>query len=105
MSKKIAITTGDVNGIGAEITIKALNRLDLPVDKVVIISNKKVLEHYGKLDKDYQIVEIEYDGEIQEGKITAESGDFAFRALELACEMARNKEINAIATAPVSKES
>ena len=27
---KIAITTGDPNGIGAEITIKALNKLDLP---------------------------------------------------------------------------
>ena len=34
---KIAITTGDPNGIGAEITIKALKKLDLDVDKIVII--------------------------------------------------------------------
>ena len=45
---KIAITTGDPNGIGAEITIKALNQLDLPEDKIILISNKKVLNFYGK---------------------------------------------------------
>ena len=39
---KIAITTGDPNGIGAEITIKALNELDLPQDKIVLISNKNM---------------------------------------------------------------
>lgn len=40
---KIAITTGDPNGIGAEITIKALNKLDLPANSIVLISNKKLL--------------------------------------------------------------
>ena len=43
---KIAITTGDPNGIGAEITIKALNKLDLPADKIVLISNRKILDFY-----------------------------------------------------------
>ena len=53
---KIAITTGDPNGIGAEITIKALNKLDLPAEDVVLISNKKILDYYGKLEKDYEII-------------------------------------------------
>ena len=52
---KIAITTGDPNGIGAEITIKALNKLKIDSDKVVIISNKEVLDYYGKLDIPYEI--------------------------------------------------
>ena len=34
---KIAILTGDPNGIGAEITLKALNILNLPKDKIVLI--------------------------------------------------------------------
>ncbi len=67
---KIAITTGDPNGIGAEITIKALNQLNLPTEKVVIISNKKILDYYGKLDKKYEIIEIPYTAEIKPGKIT-----------------------------------
>ena len=45
---KIAITTGDPNGIGAEITIKALNKLDLPEDRVLLVSNKKILDFYGR---------------------------------------------------------
>ena len=51
---KIVITTGDPNGIGAEITIKALNKLDLPQNRIALISNKKILDYYGKLDKDYE---------------------------------------------------
>ena len=43
---KIVITTGDPNGIGAEITIKALEKLNLPPNKVAIISNRRVLEFY-----------------------------------------------------------
>ena len=43
-SNKIAITTGDPNGIGAEITIKALNLLNLPPKDIVIISNSKIFK-------------------------------------------------------------
>lgn len=104
--KKIAITTGDVNGIGAEITIKALNQLDLPKEDVILISNKDVLTYYGKLKNDYKIIEIDFDiKNILPGKINAESGEFSFQCLKKACEMARNKEINAIVTASVAKEA
>ena len=48
-SEKIAILTGDPNGIGAEITIKALNLLNLPSKDIVLISNEKILNNYGKL--------------------------------------------------------
>ena len=60
---KIAITTGDPNGIGAEITIKALNKLRLPQESIVIISNKKILDFYGKLDTDYELIEIPFEAE------------------------------------------
>jgi len=99
--KKIAITTGDVNGIGAEITIKALNKLDLPDNKIVLISNKKVLDFYGKLNHDYEIIEIPYEGPIEAGKVTAASGEFSYKALKCACEI----KPQAIVTAPVAKNA
>ena len=98
---KIAITTGDPNGIGAEITIKALNQLDLPEDKVVIISNRKILNYYGKLDKNYEIIEIPYEAEIEAGKVTKESGEFSFQSLKKVCEI----KPKAIVTAPVAKNA
>ena len=100
-SEKIAILTGDPNGIGAEITIKALNLLNLPTKDIVIISNKNVLNTYGKLEGNYEIIEVEPPLKIETGKITAEAGDFAFRCLEKACEI-RPKYI---VTAPTSKEA
>lgn len=106
LSKKIAITTGDVNGIGAEITIKALNHLKLPKENVVLISNKDVLTYYGKLNTSYEIIEIDFDKKnILPGKITAESGEFSFQSLKTTCEMAKKGEIDAIVTAPVAKEA
>ena len=98
---KIAITTGDVNGIGAEITVKALNTLDIPEDKVVIITNKKMLELYPKLNRDYEIIDIELDGDVEFGKLTKSSGEFSFKSLKQACQI----KPRAIVTAPVSKEA
>ena len=40
---KIAITTGDITGIGMEITAKALNHLNLDTKDVAIITNEKIL--------------------------------------------------------------
>lgn len=103
-NKKIAITTGDVNGIGAEITVKALNSLNLPRENVVLISNREVLDFYGKLKNDYELIAIPYDKKnILPGEITAESGEFSYLALNKACELAKSGLIDAIVTAPVAK--
>ena len=99
--KKIAITTGDPNGIGAEITIKALNKMNLDENKIVLISNEKVLNFYGKLNKNYEIIKIPYEEEnIKVGKITKEAGEFSFQSLKKVCEI---KPL-AIVTAPVAKK-
>lgn len=100
-SNKIAITTGDPNGIGAEITIKALNRLGIDEDKVVIISNRKILNFYGKLDKNYELIEIPYSKEIQPGEVCADAGEFSFQSLKKVCEI----RPRAIVTAPVAKNA
>lgn len=54
----------------------------------------------------YEIIEIDFDkNNIRPGEITAKSGEFSFQCLKKACEMAKNGEICAIVTAPVSKEA
>ena len=99
---KIAITTGDPNGIGAEITIKALNYLDLPQDKVVLVSNHRVLDFYGQLNNNYEIIEIPYkDEDITPGEITSKAGEFSFQSLKKVCEI----KPTAIVTAPVAKNA
>lgn len=101
MINKIAITTGDPNGIGAEITIKALNALDLPSENVVLISNKRVLAFYGRLNREYEVLEIPYSTDILPGKVTKEAGEFSFQSVKCACEIGAK----AIVTAPVAKNA
>lgn len=100
-SEKIAILTGDPNGIGPEITIKALNLLNLPSKDIVLISNPKIINRYGKLNNNYEIIEIDFNGRIEPGLISSEAGEFAFKCLQKACEI-RPKFI---VTAPTSKEA
>ena len=98
---KIVITTGDPNGIGAEITIKALNKSDIDSSKIAVISNRKILNYYGCLNKDYEIIEIPYSSEIKVGEITKEAGEFSFMSVKCACEIGAK----AIVTAPVAKHA
>ncbi len=100
-ANKIAITTGDPNGIGAEITIKALNLLNLPTRDIIIISNSKILNTYGRINNNYELIELDYSPKVVPGEVSAQAGDFAYRALEKACEI-RPKFI---VTAPTSKEA
>ena len=101
---KIAITTGDPNGIGAEITIKSLRRLNLPREDVVLVSNKNIIKYYDRNDiiSKYEIVEIPYKlTDIEPGKITKAAGEFSFQSLKKVCELAPK----AIVTAPVAKNA
>lgn len=99
---KIAITTGDPNGIGAEIVIKALNTLNLPEDKVLLVSNSEILNFYGELNNRYEIVEVPYKvQDIKPGQLTKEAGEFSFNCLKTVCDI----NPRAIVTAPVAKNA
>ena len=100
-SEKIAILTGDPNGIGAEVTIKALNTLNLPSKNIMLITNSRILRKNIPLINNYDVVEVVYDGNIEFGKIDSTAGDFAFRCLQKACEL----KPKFIVTAPTSKEA
>jgi len=71
---KIAITTGDIKGIGEEITIKALNALNLPKNKVLIIGKNL----NGALNKSYETIEVD----------PSDNGKFCFTTLKIASTLA-----------------
>ena len=95
MPKKIIVTTGDPNGIGAEVTKKALKGFDR--SRFVVISNSKIIE--------YPDVEIPLEGDVEPSKITKVGGEFSYQCLKKACELAKTGEYSAIVTAPVAKEA
>lgn len=99
----IGITAGDFNGIGPEVIVKALNKLNLHKDKVVLIGASELFQG---LNTSYKTVEIPFEkAYLQAGKETKEAGEFSYQCLIKACEMAKNGEIGSIVTAPVSKNA
>lgn len=103
MSKKIAITAGDFNGIGPEVIIKALNKLNPPKDRVLLIGAKQL---FSGLNTNYEIEEVPFDNNwLCLGKETKEAGEFSYNCLIKACELVKMGEIGAIVTAPVSKNA
>ena len=75
MNKRIAITCGDFNGIGPEIIVKALNKLDLPTNKVVLIGASEL---FGGLNQSYEVIEIPFEKSwLKYGKETKEAGEFS----------------------------
>ena len=99
-SKRILITMGDYNGIGPEIITKALYRLKPPKEKILVIGSKRFLP----ADFAYEVEETPA-GAADFGKDTAEGGEFSYKCLKTACDMAKSGKASAIVTAPVSKNA
>jgi 4-hydroxythreonine-4-phosphate dehydrogenase len=119
----IGITLGDFNGVGPEVTLKALsNNTILKMCTPVIYGSVKVLSKYRKLlnleewtlhpvksidqisPKRTNVLNCWNENlEIQPGKVTPEAGQNALIALKTAVADLQNKHIDAIVTAPINK--
>ena len=123
----IAITMGDPAGIGPEIALKALSRQDVyNVCKPVLIGDISILQKTSALLEGsvsirsiddvtrgfykggtIEVVDIGTisDGQVQSGKISKVAGDAAFQAVKKAIDLALSKQVAAIVTGPINKES
>ena len=120
---KIVFTCGDINGIGPEIALKALNQISSRNKKTqfILIIPGNVFQTTSELVKlkfDYKVInELESMSHTQAqvlvfatgsskqslGKPTIYSGKSAFLSLKKSFELLRKKSADAVVTAPVSK--
>jgi len=124
MNYRIAISSGDINGIGPEIILKTLANESLEHLTPVILSSAGVINFYLKnlsIDisfhharsvddlADGQINVLEsYDKEspkVVPGAFTKDSGKCAMIAVERGIELCKSNEADALVTAPISKEA
>lgn len=122
----LAVTMGDPAGIGPEIAAKAfadpavfdkcspllvgnvavmeeaikLTAVNLKINPISDVKDAKL--SFGTID----IYDIPADlSKISHGKVTAEAGDLAFRAVRKAIELAMNGEVDGTVTGPIHKEA
>lgn len=126
MKPIIGITMGDAAGVGPEIIIKALQLSDTyGISRPVVIGDAKILEReIIRMGASIQLNVIQHpkDGrflvgtmdcidlnllplDLPIGQISAEAGNAAYMFIEKAVQLAQNKEIDAICTAPLNKEA
>lgn len=124
----IAITMGDPAGIGPEIIIKALSLAEISrICRPIVIGDARVMKNAMQNSKsspvvlnvvkrvdagNYQtgIVNIlDMDNvessKLKMGKISVEAGRAAIKYIERAIDLAMEKKVDAIATAPINKEA
>jgi 4-hydroxythreonine-4-phosphate dehydrogenase len=112
---RIGITLGDPGGVGPEVTLKSLCSLSsLPDANYVLFGSKTVIDNErAVLNCDLSIPndsislhEVECPSTLfEKGKPTSASGAVSFRYFERAIQEAKNGNLQAVVTAPVSKQS
>ena len=107
--KVVGVTLGDPAGIGPEVTVKALAKIK-PSKQVrfIVIGDEYSFKKYsfGKYKHaDYCVVDSSGRMDYAAGKPTAKSGAMALGFLNTSIELLKNNSIDALVTAPLSKES
>ncbi len=108
--KRIGITIGDINGIGPEVILKATRRFPWPKDvRFILIGSEKHLRNQGwemgvTLSRKIDFLEVEESAEWRPGEIHAEASRLAEQAIRRAVEGCLSGELDAMVTAPISKQ-
>ena len=108
---QIGITMGDPNGIGPEVIVKAVQSEEvLGICEPVIYASGPVMQRaertFGlKLNCKIEDKGSYKDLEVNEGSIDKRAGESSLYYIEEAVKDTLDKKINAVVTAPISKES
>ncbi len=106
--KNIAITTGDWDGIGLEITYKALRKLKVPKNRrlFVFFSDRSEKKYKNKIEKEFRIYNTLLDAISKSKKPVCfiKNNSSPARNFEDAVLLTKEKVLSAIVTAPLSKE-
>ena len=127
MKPIIAITAGDINGVGYEIIIKSLASPHIcEICRPIVYGNAKVArQHMQTLDEEYRNIQWNIiqdpkqakdgrlnliscygdDTPVQLGVSTQEAGQASLKSLQRACQDLKNGLVHAIVTAPINKDN
>ena len=114
-------TCGDINGIGPEIVVKTLNELSCSKKQKLIFACPKniflntislvnpkftysIVKAIPSKWDDSSVLILDMGNSKQSiGNVSAESGEVSYKSIITACQLAKNKIVDSIITAPISK--
>ncbi len=110
MTKKVlAISVGDLNGIGIEIILKAHKEISKISQPVYCISQSMLDKACKKLGltppENMTLFPIKGEFDINAGKIDKKSGKYSYNSFKKAIKLCENKTADALVTLPIHKEA
>jgi 4-hydroxythreonine-4-phosphate dehydrogenase len=110
MKKRIAISIGDLNGIGIQLALENHNNILQIVDPLYCIDRSMLEQAAEKLNLNIPngfqtIEEIAKNFKIQPGTVIKESGAYAYASFQKAVDLAKEKKVDAICTLPIHKKA
>ncbi len=108
--KKIAISIGDLNGIGIQLALENHEEIKKYIEPIYCI-DKVMLKEASKLlglsiPPDFQIVnKVAKKFTIEPSKVTKEAGVYSFASFLKAVELAKQQEVDGIMTLPIHKKA
>jgi 4-hydroxythreonine-4-phosphate dehydrogenase len=109
MKPKIAISIGDLNGVGLEIALKSHDKVS-KLCSPIYCTNYTMLHQGAKLlnlelPNDLQLHELDGEFRIEPGKVSKESGLYSYNSFMEAIKLCENKQADAVVTMPIHKEA
>jgi 4-hydroxythreonine-4-phosphate dehydrogenase len=109
VKKRIAISIGDLNGIGFEIALKAHKKIKKYCKPVYVVDKKMALQACkllkARLTDDFQMVGVDREFSIKPGIVSKKSGLYSYLSFIKAIDLASDKKVDAVVTLPVNKEA
>ncbi len=106
---KIAISIGDLNGIGVEIALKCHDKILKICEPIYCINDIMIKKASDRLKieipKDFELYETKGDFEIKAGTVSKKAGKYSYDSFMDAINLADKKKVDAICTLPINKES
>ena len=109
MKPTIAISVGDLNGVGIEIALKAHKNISQLCSPIYCINSQmlsaatKLLNT--KIPDDFTIYAVDGEFEINAGTVNADSGRYSYDSFMSAIELCETKRADALVTMPIHKEA
>ena len=110
MKKRVAISIGDLNGIGIQLALENHQAISQTITPLYCIDDSMLAQASQKLQfsipDDFQTVSPDADTfEIMAGIVSKESGAYAYASFEKAVQMSKSHEVDAICTLLIHKKA
>jgi 4-hydroxythreonine-4-phosphate dehydrogenase len=105
----IAISIGDLSGVGIEIALKAHKEISKLCDPIYCINEKMLAQAATLLNaavpKDFIIAPVDGDFTIEPDSVNAASGKYSYDSFMKAVGLCETKKADAVVTLPIHKEA